>query len=66
MKVPMEKGRTWSDRLSSVKSRLGSKKEPYIETEKEMLKDKQYTYSTLSKSERKMFNKLKSTKNGNR
>mgnify|MGYP003148772129 FL=1 len=66
MKVPIEKGKTWSDRLSPIKSRLGSKKEPYVETEKEMLEDKKYTYSTLSESERKIFNKIKSTKNGNR
>ena len=64
MKVPIEKGKTWSDRLSPIKSRLGSKKEPYIETEKEMLKDKKYTYSTLSMSERKMFNKLNQQKMG--
>ena len=60
-----ESGRTWSDRLSPIKCRLGSKTEPYIETEKEMLSEKKYTYSTLSISERKMFNKLKSTKNAN-
>ena len=35
MKVKKEKGKTWSDKLSPIKSRLGSKKEPYIETEKE-------------------------------
>ncbi len=63
MKIAPETGRTWADRLSPTKCRLGSKKEPYVETEKEMLEDKKYTYSTLSKSERKMFNNIKSTKN---
>ena len=62
----MEKGKTWSDKLSPIKSRLGSKKEPYIETEEEMLKDKEYTYSTLSISERKIFNKLKTKEDGNK
>tara|TARA_R100001480_G_scaffold126104_1_gene124098 strand:- start:206 stop:406 length:201 start_codon:yes stop_codon:yes gene_type:complete len=66
MKVPIEKGKTWSDRLSPIKSRLGSKKEPYVETEKEMLEDKKYTYSTLSKAEQKIYNKLKTKEDGNR
>jgi len=66
MKVKKESGRTWSDRLSPIKSRLGSKKEPYVETEEEMLKDKEYTYSNLSISERKIFNKLKTKEDGNR
>tara|TARA_R100001443_G_scaffold85308_1_gene91905 strand:- start:326 stop:526 length:201 start_codon:yes stop_codon:yes gene_type:complete len=66
MKVKKESGRTWTNRLSPVKCRLGSKKEPYVETEEEMLKDKEYTYSTLSISERKMFNKSKTKEDGNR
>ena len=66
MKVKKESGRTWKDKLSSVKSRLGSKQEPYVKTEEEMLSDKEYTYSTLSISERKIFNKLKTKKDGNR
>ena len=35
---------------------LGSKKEPYVETEAEMLADKKYTYEGLSISEKKIFN----------
>jgi len=44
---------------------LGSKQEPY-ETEEEMLSTKEYTYESLSISEKAIYDKLKSTKDGNR
>jgi len=66
MKVKKEKGRTWTDQLSSIKSRLGSKQEPYIKTEEEMLSDKEYTYKSLSISEKSIYNKLKTKEDGNR
>ena len=65
MKVKMETGRTWPDRYFTWK-RLGKKNEPYIETEEEMLMGKNYTYESLSKEEKEMFNKLKPTEDGNR
>ena len=65
MKVKKETGRTWPDQYFTWK-RLGKKTKPYVETEEEMLMDKEYTYESLSKEEKKMFNKLKPTKNGNR
>ena len=46
MKVKLEKGRKWRDNMSPIKSRLGSKKEPYVKTEEEMLEDKEYTYDS--------------------
>jgi hypothetical protein len=60
----METGKTWADRLFPI-SRLGSKQEPY-ETEEEMLSTKEYTYESLSISEKAIYDKLKSTKDGNR
>ena len=66
MKVKKEKGRTWSDRMSPMRSRLGSKQEPYVKTEEEMLSDKKYTYKNLSISEKSIYNNLKTKENGNR
>ena len=66
MKVKKEKGRTWTDEMSPVRSRLGSKKEAYIKTEEEMLSDKEYTYEDLSISEKSIYNKLKTKEDGNR
>lgn len=66
MKVKLEKGRKWRDNMSPIKSRLGSKKEPYVKTEEEMLEDKEYTYESLSISEKSIYNKLKTTEDGNR
>ena len=66
MKVKKEKGRKWKDQLSSVRCRLGSKQEPYVKTEEEMLSDKKYTYKSLSISEKSIYNKLKTKEDGDR
>ncbi len=66
MKVKKEKGRTWTDRMSPIRSRLGSKQEPYVKTEEEMLSDKKYTYKSLSISEKSIYNKLKTKEDGDR
>ncbi len=39
---------------------LGSKKEPYYKTEGEMLFDTEYTYESLSKEEKEIFNQKQS------
>ena len=56
MKIDPETGRTWADRLHPKKSRLGNKKEPYYETEEEMLMFKRYTYESLSSAEKRLYN----------
>jgi len=43
-------------------NRLGHKQEPYYKTEGEMLFDTEYTYESLSKEEKELFNKNKKTK----
>ena len=56
-KVKMETGRTWLNRLIT-ESRLGHKNEAY-KTEKEALNKKNYTYESLSISEKIIYDKLK-------
>ncbi len=64
MKVKKEKGRTWKDRMSPVNCRLGNKTVPYYLTEEEMLEDKEYTYESLSISEKEIYNNLKNQQDG--
>ena len=64
MKVKKETGRTWKDKMSPVKCRLGNKTVPYYLTEEEMLEDKEYTYESLSISEKEIYNKLKTKEDG--
>ena len=56
LKVKQETGRTWADRMSPIRSRLGSKREAYYSDEKEMLSSKLYIYETLSESEQEIYN----------
>ena len=54
MKVKMEKGRKW---LYFNTIAIGKKDEAYY-TESEMLSSSFYHYTNLSKSEKKIYNKL--------
>ena len=56
-KVKMEAGRTWLNRLVT-ESRLGHKHESYYKTEEEALNQKNYTYESLSISEKIIYDKL--------
>jgi len=60
-KVKMETGRTWLNELKAP-SRLGNKNEAYYKTEEEALNQKNYTYESLSISEKIIYDKLE--KNG--
>jgi hypothetical protein len=55
--VKMETGRTWLNELKPP-SRLGHKNEAYFKTEQEALKQKNYTYESLSISEKIIYDKL--------
>lgn len=44
--------------LTNVK-KLGNKQEPYYKTESEMLFDTEYTYESLSESEKLIYNQNK-------
>ena len=48
--------------ISSGIPRLGHKDEPYYKTEEEMLKKPEYTYDSLSPSEKKIYNEPRSSK----
>lgn len=48
--------------ISTAVKRLGHKDEPYYKTEKEMLDEPNYTYESLSKSEKKIYDKSRSNK----
>ena len=58
MKTTLIKGKTWKYVITREK-RLGSKKEQYIETEKEMLQEIVYNYASLSSAEKEIYNNLK-------
>lgn len=60
MKGKILKGLIW--RILGGPSRLGSKTEPYYESEEEMLKEKEYTYESLSLSEKKIYNESRTDK----
>ena len=48
--------------ISSAVPKLGHKDEPYYKTEKEMLKEPNYTYDSLSPSEKKIYDESRSSK----
>lgn len=56
MKVKMEKGRKW---LYFNTIAIGKKDEAYYPKESDMLSSPFYHYTNLSKSEQKIYNKLK-------
>jgi len=49
-----QKDKKW--KVGTAIKKLGSKTQPYYETEEEMLKVKLYDYDSLSKSEKKIYN----------
>lgn len=46
-------------RIDGWQKPLGSKEEPYYESEEEMLKEAIYTYESLSDSEKEIYDKIK-------
>lgn len=48
--------------ISSAVPKLGHKDEPYYKTEAEMLKEPEYTYESLSPSEKKIYDESRSSK----
>jgi len=54
-----QKDKKW--KVGTAVKKLGSKTQPYYETEKEMLKVKVYDYESLSKSEKEIYDKDKKT-----
>lgn len=48
--------------MSTNVPKLGHKDEPYYKTEKEMLDEPKYTYESLSPSEKKIYDKSRSSK----
>lgn len=48
-----QKDKKW--KVGTAAKKLGSKTQPYYETEEEMLKVKVYDYESLSKSEKKIY-----------
>jgi hypothetical protein len=51
------KNKNYKTYIKFTETKLGSKTEPYY-TEKEMLAIKIYSFDTLSKSEKQIYNKL--------
>ena len=48
--------------ISTAVPKLGHKDEPYYKTETEMLKEPEYTYESLSPSEKKIYDESRSSK----
>ena len=48
--------------ISTIAPKLGHKDEPYYKTEQEMLKEPEYTYDSLSASEKKIYDESRSSK----
>ena len=53
------KDKKW--KIGTAVKKMGSKTEPYYETEEEMLKEKVYDYESLSESEKEIYDKGKKT-----